>query len=444
MEIEKKVPEKFLKTYMEEDQAGSAELIAFPKSSEEVSEFVKEAKEAGKSVITVGSQTGLTSATYPLDNAWLISLEKMNEIISLDEQTQTLNVQAGVTLFQIRDYLADTPYFYAPDPGNKNASIGGTASTNAGGMRAIKYGVTRDNIRGYDVVLANGKTIHVGSLNKKDATAYDLKNLFIGAEGTLGIITQLQLKVSPRPNFEKSLILGFEKLDDVSDAIFQIVKSPIEPAALELLEESGIHYSEKFTNKKMPAIEGEAYLLATVVDNAEDGLNHQLQSLAALGKKAGAIELRELDDVEAGEVWNIRDNILNGIVENGDWKMYDPVVPNHRFTDLVVKGKELGDKHNVQTAYFGHAGDGNIHICVLREDQDDDTWDKTKKAYEEDIFPYIAEQGGLLSAEHGVGLEKRDYLPYFKDDDYLDVLRAVKLALDPDNMFNPGKVFKLK
>lgn len=444
MEIEKKVPGKYLKTYMEEDQVGSAELIAFPKTSDDISEFLKKAKEAGKSVITIGSQTGLTSATYPIDNAWLISLEKMDEIISLDEKTQSLNVQAGVTLFQIRDYLANTPYFYAPDPGNKNASIGGTASTNAGGMRAIKYGVTRDNIRGYDVVLANGETIQVGSLNKKDATAYDLKDLFIGAEGTLGIITELQLKLTPRPEFEQSLILGFEKLDDVSNAIFEIVRSPIEPAALELLEESGIHFSEVYTNQKMPEINGNAYLLATVADNAKDGLDHQLKALVELGKKAGAIELRELNPEEAKEVWNIRDNILNGVVDNGDWKMYDPVVPNHLFTDLIVKGKELGEKHNVQTAYFGHAGDGNIHICVLREDQDDETWNTTKLAYEKDIFSYIAKQGGLLSAEHGVGLEKKDYLPYFKDEAYLNVLRAIKLALDPDNMLNPGKVFDIK
>lgn len=441
MEIKKDVTDKYLRTYMAEEVPGSAALIAYPTSSEEVVAFIKDANARNQPMITVGSQTGLTSATYPTDNAWLLSLEKMNQILSLDEQTLTLNVQAGVTLFQIRDYLADTPYFYAPDPGNKNASVGGNASTNAGGMRAIKYGVTRDNIRGYDIVLANGELIHVGSLNKKDATAYDLKNLFIGAEGTLGVITELQLKLTPRPAYEKSVILGFESLDGVSDTIFQVVKSPVQPIALELLEESGIHYSEKFINKKMPTVKGEAFLLATVADNAADGLDFQLKAIKTLGKKAGAIEARELSDQEAGEMWEIRDNILNGIVANGDWKMYDPVVPNHLFTDLVIEGKRLGHQFNVQTGFFGHAGDGNIHICILREGQNDEEWAQVKKDYENELFPYVAENGGLLSAEHGIGLEKKEYLPYFKDEAYLNVLRSIKQALDPKGILNPGKMF---
>lgn len=441
MEIEKTVADKYLKTYMAEDEPGSAALIAFPTSTEEVAEFVKKADAENKKVITIGRQTGLTSATYPQDEAWLISMEKMDKILSLDEQTLTLNVQAGVTLFQIRDFLEKTSYFYAPDPGNKNASVGGNASTNAGGMRAIKYGVTRDNIRGYDVVLASGETIHVGSSNKKDATAYDLKDIFIGAEGTLGIITELQLKLIARPAYEKSLIMGFESLDGVSNAIFEVIKSPVQPIALELLEESGIHYSEKFINKKMPEVKGEAFLLATVADNAADGLDFQLQAVQALGKKAGAIETRELSETEAKEMWEIRDNILNGIVHNGDWKMYDPVVPNHLFTDLVHEGKRLGAKYNVQTGFFGHAGDGNIHICVLREDQTDEEWEKLKEDYENDLFPYVAKQGGLLSAEHGIGLEKKEYLPYFKDEAYLNVLRSIKKALDPKGLLNPGKIF---
>ncbi|AMB98487.1 lactate dehydrogenase [Aerococcus urinaehominis] len=443
MEIDKTVADKYLKTYMEEDQAGSAELIAFPKSTEEVQDFMKEAKQAGKKVVTVGSQTGLTSATYPQDNAWLISLEKMDKILGLDDKTLTLNVQAGVTLAQFREFLAETPYFYAPDPGNKNASIGGTAATNAGGMRAISYGVTRDNIRGFDVVLANGEKLHAGSLNKKDATAYDLKDLFIGTEGTLGIMTEFQLKILPRPAFEKSIIMGFPSLDGVANAIYEVVKSPVQPVALELLEESGIRYSEEFINKKMPEVKGEAFLLTTVAENSADGLDFQVQAIEQLGQLAGAVEVRELSETEAVAMWEIRDNILNGITNRGDWKMYDPVVPNHEFTNLVVEGKRLGEIYNVQTGFFGHAGDGNIHICVLRDDQNDQEWADTKKAYENDLFPYVAEKGGLLSAEHGVGLEKKEYLHYFKDESYMQVLKSIKQALDPDNMLNPGKVFSL-
>lgn len=441
MEILNTVPTEYLQTYMVEDVPGTATLIAYPESTADVQEIVQKANEENKKIITIGARTGLTSATYPEGDVWLVSLERMNKIIGLDEKTLTLSVEAGVTLEEIRDYLENTPYFYAPDPGNKKASIGGMAATNAGGMRAISYGVTRDNIRGITVVLANGDIIEVGSLNKKDATAYDLKNLFIGSEGTLGIMTEFDLKLLPVLEYETSIIMGFPSLDAVSDAIYEVVKSPIQPVALELLEESGIHYSEQFIQKKMPEVNGEAFLLTTVADHSADGIAVQVAEIEALGKRAGAVEVRALTKEQAKDMWEIRDNILNGIVAQGDWKMYDPVVPNHIFTDLVKEGKRLGDVYNVRTGFFGHAGDGNIHICVMRDNQSKEEWDKTKEDYEQDLFNYVADHGGLLSAEHGVGLEKKEYLPIFKDEAYIKALRSVKAAFDPHNMLNPGKVF---
>lgn len=174
MIIEQLVPGRYLFTHADEPEAGEAGLIAYAESTKDVSEFLKEANEKRQKVVTIGSNTGLTGATYPTQGEHMLSLEKMNHIIGLDEETLTLTVEAGVTLAQVREFLADTPYFYAPDPGNKNATLGGTAATNAGGMRAIKYGVTKDNIRGFDVVLANGEVIHCGSVNRKASSGYDL------------------------------------------------------------------------------------------------------------------------------------------------------------------------------------------------------------------------------------------------------------------------------
>ncbi|GMA54284.1 hypothetical protein GCM10025857_56410 [Alicyclobacillus contaminans] len=227
MEIKQVVPEELLTSNAHELEPGQAELIGYAESTEDVSDFIKKANEAGKKVITIGAHTGLTGATYPHKDEWFLSLAKMTDIISLDKETLTLNVQAGVTLAQIREYLADTPYFYAPDPGEKSATIGGTVGTNAGGMRAIKYGVTRDNVRGYDVVLANGDIIHAGSLNQKNSSGYDLKDLFIGSEGTLGVITELQLKLTTRPRFESSMLVGFEKLEDLAPTVYEILNSPL-------------------------------------------------------------------------------------------------------------------------------------------------------------------------------------------------------------------------
>lgn len=441
MEILKNVPKNYLTTYMKEKIPGEAELIAYPTTTEEVSDFVKEANQKDKKVIPIGHHTGLTSATYPSEGAWLISFERMNKIKELDENTLTLVVEAGVSLGEVQEYLKDTPYFYAPDPGAKQASIAGNASTNAGGMRAIKYGVTRDNIRGYDVVLADGRVIHVGSLNKKDATGYDLKNLFIGAEGTLGIMTEFQLKLTPRPAFSQSVLIGFDDLNHLAPLIFELVKSPLEPAALELLEESGIYYSQKLTGHELPSVDGNVYLLATLEGNDEESIIQQAFDLTNYANKAGAVDIRSLTNEESDATWRVRDNILNGVVAQGEWKMYDPVVPNHYFTELVIEAKKLGEELDIQTAFFGHAGDGNVHICVMRRDETDKEWEDKKEKYEDKIYPIISDFGGLPSAEHGLGLEKKERIGDFFSEDYLDVLRAIKNALDPKNTLNPHKVF---
>lgn len=444
VEVIKSVPENYLTTYMEEKVPGNAELIAFPKTTQEVSELLKEANDQNKKVIAVGHRTGLTSATYPTEDIWLISLEKMNKIKELDENTMTLVVEAGVSLEEIREYLKDTPYFYAPDPGAKEASVGGNASTNAGGMRAIKYGVTRDNIRGYDVVLADGRVIHVGSLNKKNATGYDLKDLFIGAEGTLGILTEFQLKLTPKPAFNQSILVGFEDLDHLAPLIYEIIKSSLEPAALELLEESGMYYSKELTGQTIPDVEGAVYLLATLEGNNQASIEQQAAELNTYAKQAAAKEFRILTDEESEAAWKVRDNILNGVVAQGEWKMYDPVVPNNYFTNLVIEAKEFGEQFDIQTAFFGHAGDGNVHICIMRRDETDEEWENKKANYEAKIYPIIAEFGGLPSAEHGLGLEKKEHIYDFFSEDYIDVLRSIKLALDPKNTLNPGKVFDLE
>lgn len=443
MEIVKTVPEDLLTSNAHELKAGQAELIGYAKTTEDVSDFMKKANAENKKVITIGAHTGLTGATYPHPNEWFLSLAKMNKILSLDTDTLTLNVQAGVTLTQIREYLADTPYFYAPDPGEKTATIGGNVGTNAGGMRAIKYGVTRDNIRGYDVVLANGDVIHAGSLNQKNSSAYDLKDLFIGSEGTLGVITELQLKIIPKPAFERSMLVGFEKLEDLAPVVYQILNSPVEPVALELLEKNSMRYSEDYLQVKMVDQAGAAFLLLTVNSNDEKNLAFQIDELTTIVTQAGSLNQRILAEDEAKLVWNIRDHILTGIYAAATTKMYDPVVPTRNVPELIIKSKEYADKMHISSAFFGHAGDGNIHICVLQQAYEDQDWKNLLVEYEKQLYHLIEELGGLPSAEHGIGLEKKQYLSYFYSEEYMKVLRAVKKAMDPKNILNPNRIFDL-
>lgn len=440
MIIEELVPEKYLFTHADEPEAGKAGLIAFAESAEDVSAFLREANEKGQKVVTIGSNTGLTGATYPTQGEHMLSLEKMNRIIGLDEDTLTLTVEAGVTLAQVREFLADTPYFYAPDPGNKNATIGGTAATNAGGMRAIKYGVTKDNIRGFDVVLANGEVMHCGSLNRKASSGYDLKSLFLGSEGTLGVITRLDLKVIPKPLFEKSLLIGFEKLADLAPMIYQVVTSPVEPVALELLEAKGVQYSQAHLGLSLPDVAGNDFLLLTLNANDEESIEASLGELEHIAKENGAVGTLLLYEEMAEQTWAIRDNILNGIYAASTTKMYDPVVPVNKVTELIAESKKNADELNINSAFFGHAGDGNIHVCILQMHYSDDEWVELKAQYEEKMYQLIADLDGLPSAEHGIGYEKKVHLPKFYSEAYMLTLKKIKETLDPNGILNAGRV----
>lgn len=441
MKIEKTIPEELLTSKADETLPGSASMIGYAESTEDVANFLKQANEKGTKVITIGSHTGLAGATYPQDGEAFLSLELMNDIIEFDEETLTLTVQAGVTLFQIREFLKDTPYFYAPDPGAKEATVGGNASTNAGGMRAIKYGVTRDNIRGMEVVLANGQILTVGSKNRKDASGYALKDLFIGAEGTLGVITQLQLKLQPIVSDELSLLIGFNQLEKLAPVIYEILKSPVSPVALELLDESSVKYAEAYTHSIMTNQDGRLFLLLTVNSNHKEGLRLELEMLEELVQRSGAQSTRILTPEEAKQVWFIRDNILNGIYDASTTKMYDPVVPVNYTPELIMKAKALGEELEVETAFFGHAGDGNLHVCILQFDMPNSKWETVLEKYTDRMNKLVASMGGLPSAEHGIGLEKKPYTKYYFDDDYIDVLRNIKLALDPNGILNSGRIF---
>lgn len=275
--MDKNVPAVYLQNKIT-GEIGNAAGIFYPTNTAEVVECVKTVNEKKQKLITIGGFTGLTGATFASQGEVLVCLKQMRQIIELDQKTLTLTVQAGVTLAEIQTYLEQTPYFYAPDPGSKEATIGGTAATNAGGMRAIKYGVTRDNIRGMEVVLADGTLILVGGLNNKASSGYDLKDLFIGSEGTLGIITKLQLKLRPRPVTTQSVLIGFNDLNELAPAVYQILASSVTPTALEFFEKSGLAFASNLLEIPLPNVAGDAFLLLTVDGSAKE-CQEQIENL---------------------------------------------------------------------------------------------------------------------------------------------------------------------
>lgn len=416
--------------------------IAKPITEDEVVNLVKYANENNIVMIVRGAATGAVGAQVPvIGNELIIDLSLMNKIIGFDEETLTLTVQAGVSLESIQNIVNEKGYFYAPDPGAKVSTIGGNVATNAGGMRAVKYGTTRDFVRAMTVVLANGEKLELGSLNIKSSSGYDLKNLFIGSEGTLGITTKVQLKVVPKPKYHQSMVLAFDNVTDATDNVLELLKQGFKPTALELFERSAIKYSEDFLETKFISQKGNAYLQVTIDGNDEAFLKRSIADIADLVKDSAAEVILFKNNEEEAQAWRLRDNILYALMNFTQFIMLDEVVPINKFGEMIRYTKELQDKHKVTVTNFGHAGDGNIHTIILREDYDDATWALKSKAFLDDLYNKVKELGGLISAEHGIGYTKKDYFLQLTDPNLVDAMRSIKKALDPKNLLNPGKVF---
>lgn len=421
-------------------QKGYARALVFPKTTQEIQALALYAKEQHYYLIPRGAGTGVTGATFPVKGEIIIDFSWMNQIIGLDEATRTLFVEPGVTLEEIQRFVAAKGYFYPPDPGSNKATIGGTVATNAGGMRAVKYGVTRNYVRQMVVVLPSGEKMTVGSLTEKNSSGYDLKDLFIGSEGTLGLITEIALRVVVPPKVTCSLLIGFDSLSDVTQSVNALLESAVNPTALEFFEDEGIAYSERFLNLTFPLKEAKNYLLLTIDGNQETDVEERLAlalSLTAYHRRVSYLRLNE--EVE-DRVWKLRGAIVSGVEAVTKQEPLDIVVPLNKITDTVQKIKELGQALGLATVTFGHAGDGNIHVCILKQELSDEKWEKQLSLLLGELYHFVALQKGLPSAEHGIGLLKKPYFLKEIDPTLLSYLRQIKAMFDPENRLNPTKM----
>lgn len=433
------IPEKYFQsTYMEVNKEIKA--VFLPITKEEVSEIVKYCYDNNFVFIVKAAGTGAVGSQNPiLNNQIVIDLTLMNKIISFDEKSLTLTVEPGVTLGEVREIAESKGYFYPPDPGAKNSTIGGNASTNAGGMRAVKYGTTRDYVKEIEVVLPTGEITIFGSLNVKDVSGYNLKDLFIGSEGTLGIITKIKLKVIPKAQYHKSLILVFDDILEATGMVLNILNSGLKPAAIELFDSETIIYSEMFLKQSFPSVEGKAYILATFDAHDEKMVNEVLNKINSQFKN-NVKEIVVLNDETEKLAWSLRDNILYALMQFTHYEMLDEVVPLHEFAKMISYTKQLASKYKMTILNFGHAGDGNIHTLLLKENMSDQEWKEKRSKVLDDIYNKVYELGGLISAEHGVGYTKREYFLKHTDPVKISVMRNIKKALDPKNLLNPQKI----
>lgn len=418
------------------------ELVIKVKSTEEVSSIMKYAYENNIPVTARGSGTGLVGACVPLNKGIIVDLSDMNKIIELDEENLTLTVEPGVLLMEISKFVQENDLFYPPDPGEKTATIGGNISTNAGGMRAVKYGVTRDYVRGLEVVTATGEVLNLGGKVVKNSSGYSLKDLIIGSEGTLGIITKAILRLLPLPKRTISLLIPFKDLETAIETVPKIIKSKSVPTAIEFMEGQVIKAAEEYLGKKFPDHSSEAYLLLTFDGNSKEEIERAYENVAEICLKEGALDVLISDTEERQEaIWSARGAFLEAI-KNSTTEMdeVDVVVPRNRVSTFIKFTHKLQEKYKIRIQSFGHAGDGNLHVYILRDELDYNNWNKLLSEIMKEMYDKAKELSGQVSGEHGIGYAKREYLKESLKYENIEIMQKIKEVFDPKNILNPGKV----
>ena len=419
------------------------DALLFVRNANEVSKVMKYANDNLIPVVVRGSGTGLVGACVPLNGGIMIDTTKMNHILELDEANLTLTVEPGVLLKTIYEYVESRGYFYAPDPGEKTATIGGNISTNAGGMRAVKYGTTRDWVRAIEVVLPDGSIEMLGRKVVKDSTGYSLKNLVIGSEGTLCVITKAILKLVPKPVETISLLLPFETQEKALDAVPEIIKSQLNTIAIEFFVRNTILFAEEYLGKNFPDKSADAYILLTFEGNNKEELKQNYQAGAELCiNKLNAIDALLVDTDERKEsVWKARGSFLEAI-KASTTKMdeCDVVVPRSQVANYIKFTYELAKKYDIRIPSFGHAGDGNLHIYICKDDYSDAEFEIKLKNIFDEMYSEAKRVGGLVSGEHGIGYAKKEYMKDLLGPVQTKLMHNIKLAFDPNNILNPGKI----
>lgn len=418
------------------------DVIVYVLSTQEVSQIMKYAYENNIPVTPRGSGTGLVGASVAIEHGIMLNTSLMKQILELDEENLTVTVEPGVLLMELLAYAEERDFLYPPDPGEKCATIGGNISTNAGGMRAVKYGVTRDYVRALEVVLPNGEVVFLGGKTVKNSSGYDLKDLIIGSEGTLAIITKAVMKLVPLPKVTISLLVPFPTLQQAIRTVPKIVKSKCNPASIEFMEREVIIDSEKYLGKKFPDNQADAYLLLKFDGNTVEEVENLYDSAAKICLGEGAIDVLISDTTERDDsIWKARGAFLEAIKgSTTTMDEVDVVVPRNKVNTLVEYTHSLQNEVGIRIKSFGHAGDGNLHAYILRDELEEGEWIKKLNLAMDKIYAKGRELEGQVSGEHGIGYAKKKYLKEQLSPVTLELMRGVKNIFDPKHILNPNKI----
>ena len=413
------------------------------RSTEEIAKVMAYASGKKLPVVVRGSGTGLVGAAVALEGGVMLETLGMNRILELDEENLTVTVEPGVLLMDLAAFAEEHDFLYPPDPGEKSATIGGNISTNAGGMRAVKYGVTRDYVRGLTVVLPDGSVEKLGGKIVKNSTGYSLLNLMIGSEGTLGVITEAILKLVPLPKITESLLVPFPSVREGIRAVPEIIRSKASLTAIEFFERETVLFAEEYLGKRFPDTRYPAYLLLTVDGSDRNAVDREMASVAALLMEKGAADAYIVDTDERKEaVWKARGAFLEAIKASAtEMDECDVVVPRSRVAEFIEYTHALAGETGLRIPSFGHAGDGNLHVYLCRDGLPEDEWEKRMETAFRKMYARAAELGGQVSGEHGIGYAKKRYMLKTCGEKQVELMRGIKKVFDPNGILNPGKLF---
>lgn len=427
-----------------EDLCHPPQVVVLPETTEQVAALVQLCAAHGVPVTPIGARTGLSGGALSIHGGVGLSLERMNTIVEIDDKNLQVTVEPGVITQVLQEAVAAQGLYYPPDPGSRGScSIGGNLAENAGGPHAVKYGVTRDFVLNLEVVLPSGEVVWTGANTLKNATGFDLTRLIVGSEGTLGIITKAVLRLVPLPKETRLMLVPFRDAGKACEAVSAVFRAGITPSALEFMERDAIDWTMRFVEGvNIPiADDTAAHLLVEVDGNHGEELVRDCEIILGVMEQHGCQEVLFAESAaEKDKLWMMRRRVGEAVKHNSVYKEEDTVVPRYRLPDLLAKVKEVGGRHGFRSVCYGHAGDGNLHVNIIKGDLPDSVWREDLPKAIREIFEYTVSLGGTLSGEHGIGLVQRPYMDIAFNPVQLGLMRAIKKAFDPQGIMNPGKV----
>ena len=420
-------------------------VVVKPASAQEISAILKVANHYQIPVTAIGGQTGLSGGALSIHQGIGLAMERFNKIIAIDEQNLQVTVEPAVITQVLREAVAEKGLFYPPDPSSQGSCwIGGNVAENAGGARAVKYGVTKDYVLNLEVVLANGDIIWTGANTLKNSTGYNLTQLMVGSEGTLGIITKIVMKLLPQNTHNVLMLVPFYDAKQACEAVSAIFRAGITPSALEFMERDAIDWTLKFVANLNFEVKPEiqAHLLIEVDGNYPEVLFQEAEKIMTV------VEQFQIDEVlfadtedQKNALWKMRRSVAEAVKANSIYKEEDTVVPRYELPKLLAGIKTIGNKYGFQSVCYGHAGDGNLHVNIIKGTMTDHHWTTEVTKGIREIFELTVALNGTLSGEHGIGYVQKNYMDIAFNQTQLQLMKGIKQLFDPNNILNPGKIF---